>query len=129
MTPDTDPVLDPEVIEGLEQLGTESGNDTFIAQLVDLFRANAPARLARIGEAITVRDGKELERVAHTLKSNCSMLGATLMAGYCKDLEAMGERQAFEEAAALLPRATVEFARVAKAIDALTARESPKSPE
>lgn len=128
MTPETDPVLDPDVIAGLEQLGTESGNNTFIAQLVDLFRANAPARLTRIAEAITLRDGKELERVAHTLKSNCSMLGATLMAGYCKDLEAAGERQAFDEAAALLPRAREEFARVTKAIDALTATEPPESP-
>ncbi len=126
MTPDLDPVLDPDVIAGLEQLGLESGNTTFISQLVELFRTNAPARLDGIAKAVAGRDGASLESLAHTLKSNCAMLGATCMAGYCRDLEAMGERQAFDEAAALLPVAAEEFTRVARAVNAL---RGPACPE
>lgn len=126
MIPDLDPVLDPDVIAGLEQLGLESGNVTFISQLVELFRTNAPARLDGIAKAVADRDGRSLESLAHTLKSNCAMLGATRMAVYCRDLEAMGERQAFDEAAALLPVAAEEFARVARAVSAL---REPACPE
>ena len=35
MTHDPDDVLDPDVIAGLIQLGVESGNQTFITQLVE----------------------------------------------------------------------------------------------
>jgi len=116
MTGGDGPVLDPDVVAGLEQLGLESDNPAFIAQLVALFAANAPARFARAAAAVAARDGATLESVAHTLKSNCAMLGANRMAAFCRDLEAMGERRAFDEAAALLPAAAEEFARVAGAV-------------
>jgi HPt (histidine-containing phosphotransfer) domain-containing protein len=111
--------LDPDVVSGLVQLGVESENPNFMNQLVGLFQANAPVRMDRIGKAIREGDGATLESVAHTLKSNCAMLGATRMAGYCRDLEAMGERQTFDEAAALLPVAVEEFVRVARAVGRL----------
>lgn len=120
-----DHVLDRDVLAGLEQLGVESGNPTFIAQLVELFATNAPARFAGISAAVAAKDGVSLESLAHTLKSNCAMLGAGRMAGFCRDLESMGERRAFDEAAALLPAAAAEFDRVAFAV----ARLAPANPE
>jgi HPt (histidine-containing phosphotransfer) domain-containing protein len=112
----TDAVLDPEVIAALVELGRESENPGFVGQLVALFCENAPGRMASITVAVAQEDGVTLEGVAHTLKSNCAMLGAGTMAGYLRDLEAMGERRAFGEAAALLPIAIEEFARVRQAI-------------
>jgi HPt (histidine-containing phosphotransfer) domain-containing protein len=122
------PVLDPETLANLEQLASETGNPTFLSQLTDLFGANAPARMAQIRAAIADRQAETLERVAHTLKSNCSMLGAMRMAGFCRQLESMGERQAFEEAAALLPDAVEEFALVAREILALGDRVRKVTP-
>jgi HPt (histidine-containing phosphotransfer) domain-containing protein len=128
MTPD-DPVLDPDVLAGLEQLGIESANPRFMAQLFGLFASNAPGRFERITLAVSARDGATLESLAHTLKSNCAMLGAAKMAAYCRDLEAMGERQAFDEAAALLPAAAEEFARVSRAVaERASARTTPDRP-
>ncbi len=117
-------VLDPSAIDSLRQLAAGSENGLFIGQLIALFATNAPARLDSIREAIAARDGATLERAAHTLKSNCSMLGAQRMAGHCQSLELMGGRQAFDEAAALLPVATAEFARVSRAV----ARLDPSTP-
>lgn len=125
MTPD-DPVLDPDVLAGLEQLGVESDNPEFMGQLLGLFTANAPDRFERIKAAVSARDGAALESQAHTLKSNCAMLGAGRMAAYCRDLETMGERLAFDEATALLPQAAEEFARVARAVAALAAATSQR---
>jgi HPt (histidine-containing phosphotransfer) domain-containing protein len=129
MTPD-DPVLDPDVLAGLEQLGVESANPQFMAQLFGLFASNAPGRFERITLAVSARDGATLESMAHTLKSNCAMLGAATMAAYCRDLEAMGERLAFDEAAALLPAAAAEFARVSRAVaERASARTTTERPE
>lgn len=126
MTIDDGLVLDPSAIDNLRQLAAESENELFIGQLIALFATNAPARLRNIHEAVAARDGATLERAAHTLKSNCSMLGALRMAGYCQDLELMGGRQAFDEAAALLPAATEEFERVARAVAALDPATPPR---
>jgi HPt (histidine-containing phosphotransfer) domain-containing protein len=125
MTPD-DPVLDPDVLAGLEQLGIESDNPEFMAQLLGLFTANAPDRFERIKAAVSARDGAVLESEAHTLKSNCAMLGAATMAAYCRDLEAMGEHQEFDEATAILPLAAEEFVRVARAVSALASTISQR---
>ena len=112
------PALDPAVVAELQRSQREFGNPGFIAQLVALFRANAPARMAAIREAVTAHDGGSLGHTAHTLKSNCAMLGAKRMAGICERLEACGDSGSFDEAAAcsegkaLLGDAERELARV-----------------
>jgi HPt (histidine-containing phosphotransfer) domain-containing protein len=117
--PDADGTLDAEVVAELRRLDTDSSGTSFLVQLVLLFQTNAPGRMTQIRAAIADRHDETLGRVAHTLKSNCSMLGALRMAEYCDQLETMGERLDFESAAALLPAAEEEFANVAKAVDEL----------
>ena len=116
--------LDANVVAELRRLAAESSNAAFVTRLVEIFFLHAPDRMAAIREAVSRRDAAALERTAHTLTSNCSMLGAMKMADYCRALEAMGGRQAFDEAAALLPLAEDEFAKVTTAVASL--RESPK---
>jgi len=119
--PDADGTLDAETVAELRRLDSDSRGTSFLVQLVLLFQTNAPGRMTQIRAAITERHDETLGHVAHTLKSNCSMLGALRMADYCDKLETMGERQDFESAAALLPAAEEEFAKVAKAVDELVA--------
>ncbi|MCX6550146.1 MAG: Hpt domain-containing protein [Acidobacteria bacterium] len=114
-----DGVLDPVIVEDLRQAQRECGNPCFIEQLVGIFQASAPERLTLIREAIGARDTKTLTLVAHTLKSNCAMLGATRMASHCAALEQCGESADVATAAALLPEAEAEFPRVLAAVAAL----------
>jgi len=114
--------LDPEAVAELRLMDSGSPGTSFLAQLVRLFQTNAPGRMAQIREAITEHHDETLGHVAHTLKSNCSMLGALRMADYCDKFEMMGERRDFAAAAALLPAAEEEFANVAKAVDELLER-------
>ena len=121
-------VLDPGVIAELRLAEREYGNPTFIKLLVELFRANAPARVALMREAVRARDAAALGRTAHTLKSNAGMLGATGMAALCAQLEAYGDAAAagssvaidqaaaFDEAAALLDETDAELGRVLQAL-------------
>ena len=116
---DEDSTLDAETVAELCRLDSDSPGTSFLVELVRLFQANAPERMAHVRAAIAEREGETLSRVAHTLKSNCSMLGALRMADYCDTLEMMGERRDFESAATLLPTAEKEFAIVAHAIGKL----------
>lgn len=116
-TPDS--VLDPATIAELHRLQAESAKPTFITELVQIFKVNAPGRMAAVREAITQRDRSSLEHLAHTLKSNCGMLGALRMAGLCAEFERAAEENDFDRAAAVLPDAEAEFARVLAAVEQL----------
>jgi len=115
----SDEVLDPGTVAELRRAQQHYDNPTFIRQLVELFREHAPARMAQLREAVAGRDALTLERVAHTLKSNCSMLGAIRLAHACARLEEAGGRAAFGEAAEVLADAEREFPRVLEAVAGL----------
>jgi len=117
-----EPALDPSVVADLHRAQVEYGNPEFIAQLVELFEAHAPTRLARIREAVAARDGATLGHTAHTLKSNCGMLGARTLAALCARLEQYGDAAAYDDAAALLGEATAEMVRVLDALATLRRR-------
>ena len=112
----SDEVLDPGIVAELRRAEQHYDNPTFIRQLVDLVRQNAPARMVQLREAVAGRDAMTLERAAHTLKSNCSMLGAMKMADACARLEEAGGRSAFDEARRVLEEAEAEFPRVLEAV-------------
>jgi HPt (histidine-containing phosphotransfer) domain-containing protein len=106
----TDDVLDPAAVAELRRAQEHYGNPAFIRQLVELFQAGAPAKMDRLREAVAERDLAALEHAAHTLKTNCAVLGAARLAAVCARLEAAAGRgdfgaasAALEEAEALLP--------------------------
>ena len=120
MTPDE--VLDPQTVAYLREAGEACGSDTFIHQLVEIFSTNAPGRLTQMAAALAAHDGKTLGRIAHTLKSNCSMLGATALAATCAALEECGDANDFARAADVLADANQQFPAVLAAVTALTAK-------
>lgn len=113
--------LDPDVLADLRRLSAESGNPAFLTQLANIFLTNAPARLATIGEAVARQDGPTIEAAAHTLRSNCGMLGAMRLSECCRDLEEAGAARAFDRAAALLADAERELALVVDEVRNLAA--------
>jgi HPt (histidine-containing phosphotransfer) domain-containing protein len=117
------PALDTQTVDDLRRLREEYSNPQFLHQLVQIFMANAPRRMEQIRSAIADRDSRVLEHAAHTLKSNCAMLGASRMAGYCQVLERQAEQGAFDEARLVLAQAEAEFPRVMEELAALATRE------
>ena len=125
MEPATTPVLDPDTIAGLQRAQADLGDRLLIRQLVEIYRTNAPRRIEQLRKAIAGSDAKTLGFVAHTLKTNCAMLGATAMAAMCATLERFGdaavleqrgEKATFEDAAALFAGLELEFERVLAAL-------------
>ena len=91
------PILDPDTITELRRAKADYGNPLLIRQLVEIYRANAPKRIEQLHSAIASGDARSLGLVAHTLKTNCAMLGAIGMAALCATLEQRGDKAALEQ--------------------------------
>ena len=120
-------VLNADTIAELRKATVECRNPLLLRQLVEIYRTNAPKRIDQLRGAIAGGDARTLGLVAHTLKTNCAMLGATAMAAMCATLEAYGESATFNNAAAALALVEGEFERVLAALAQLLAEEPDDS--
>jgi len=113
----SDPVLDPDVIASLKELGGEDEPELFV-ELVDLFLEDARAHLGFLSEALERGDALAIERTAHTLKSSCGNIGAKRLSRSCADLEQLGKHSRLEEAAELVRLAIGQYEEVRSALGA-----------
>jgi two-component system, sensor histidine kinase and response regulator len=60
------------------------------AQMLSIFRAEAPQRLAALQEAVDTHDGEALRVVAHTLRGTAAAVGADAVRDLSADLERLG---------------------------------------
>ena len=115
----SDEVLDPAVVAELRRAQGAFGNPEFIRQLAGLFLANTPGKMDRLREAITAGDAAAIREVAHALKSNCGMLGATRMAAACALMEDAAARADLAAAALAFEDASLQLPTVLKALSTL----------
>src|SRR5688572_10392409 len=83
------PVLDPAVIESLRRLN-QPGEPDVVQEVLTLFIAEAPMRLAAVAGAVEAGDAMALQRAAHAMKGSAAAIGATALQRICADLEEMG---------------------------------------
>lgn len=79
------PTIDPTVLDSLRELRMEGEPDP-LAELVDLFLSDTPARISRIEQAFATNNAHDLESAAHSLKGSASNLGAAALAKYCASI-------------------------------------------
>ena len=84
--PAREPVLDAKTWAGLRHLEAVTGPGA-IAELVESFLDDAPARLERTAAAFAAADLAEAARQAHDLKSNAASLGAVRLARAMEEIE------------------------------------------
>jgi HPt (histidine-containing phosphotransfer) domain-containing protein len=112
-------VLDQAVVAELRRAQGAFGNPEFIGQLVGLFQANTPGKMERIRQALAAGDAAAVREVAHTLKSNCGMLGATRMAETCALMEDAAARADLAAAAGAFVQAEQQLPSVLAALSTL----------
>lgn len=112
-------VIDPAVISALRRAQDEFGNPEFISQLIGLFRARTPGKMDAIRQAIAAGDAAVVREVAHTLLSNCGMLGAARMADACARMEEAAARADFPAASSALQDAEQQLPSVLSALSTL----------
>jgi HPt (histidine-containing phosphotransfer) domain-containing protein len=115
----SDEVLDPAVVAALRRAQDAFGNPGFIRQLAALFLANTPGKMDRLREAFTAGDAAAIREVAHALKSNCGMLGATRLADACALMEDAAARADLAAAGEAFGEAETELSSVLQAVSAL----------
>ena len=79
----TKQLLDASMVEELR--GMSADGDSMLKELIDLFLADAPQRIALINQSIT--EPQKLAFQAHALKSMSLNLGANRLAEICQQLE------------------------------------------
>lgn len=92
------------------------GGNVALAELVDLFLADLPERLAAIRAATERADAPALALHAHALRSSAGNFGAEALDRICALLEQAGRDHATEKACATLVELADEAERVRRAL-------------
>ncbi len=88
-----DGLLDPAVVADL-RAEFAGGYQADLDRIVELFVASAPARFARVREAVEQCDPVTLREAAHSLRGCSANLGGTRVSAICIELEALSNRSA-----------------------------------
>ncbi|MFO1461766.1 MAG: PAS domain S-box protein [Verrucomicrobiota bacterium] len=78
--------LDPTMLDSFRSLRVPGQPDP-VAELVDLFLADLPNRLAALRFAVTEENLPAVKSASHTLKGSASNVGGRRLAALCADLE------------------------------------------
>ncbi len=109
-------ILDTEALATLRELRQSNQPDP-VAELIDLFLRDTPARLQEMRSAIANQDAAGLESAAHNLNGCASNLGAKQLAELCQRLEEQAQTSALDGAAAMLVQVEQEFANARSALE------------
>ncbi|HEX7897469.1 MAG TPA: Hpt domain-containing protein [Planctomycetota bacterium] len=112
---DLPPALDAEMFGQLKEL--EAGSPGFLADLVKQFLDQATRQFELVRTLLQTKDGEGVFRAAHLLKGSAGSMGALPLMDLLRELEAAGQKRAFADAEALMPRLDREFARVQRALE------------
>jgi len=77
------------------------------------FLAEAHRVLVQLRTALARKDGKQFHERAHYMRGSSLIVGATVVARCCADLELMGRNSEFREAPRLLDRTSTALTAVA----------------
>jgi CheY-like chemotaxis protein len=101
--------LDAAALQNLRDLGGAE----FLAEVVDVFLADAPALITSLRGSLERKDTEELRRAAHTLKSNGSTLGAAAFAELCRTVEHRAKDGRLDGVSELVDRIEQEYGTAA----------------
>jgi two-component system, sensor histidine kinase and response regulator len=110
------PAADSPPFDRKALLARLEGDRALLAELVDLFRAEAPGMLAALHACLAANDAKGLERAAQTLGGSVSNFAAGAAVKAAGELEAMGRDEALAGAGARLADLEGEIARLKRGL-------------
>jgi CheY-like chemotaxis protein/HPt (histidine-containing phosphotransfer) domain-containing protein len=107
-------------MDGIDKLrGLDSGEGSFLKEVITLFLEDTPPRLLHLRNAVTAKDLHQMEREAHTLKGSTGNLGAQRMHLTCVTLVQMARAGVTEGALTLVDRLDEEYAATTEALKPL----------
>ena len=110
------PGPDQPVIDESRLLAEFGGDREILAELRDLFLAQAPPLRESILSSLDTGNLADLVRDAHSLKGACATYGAPRLTMVCKEIELSGKAGDLETACAYRAAFEVEFAALSEGI-------------
>jgi CheY-like chemotaxis protein len=101
------------------------GGDEFIAEVVEVFLADAPALITSLRSSLEQQDNEELRRAAHTLKSNGATLGAAAFAELCRTVEQRARGGLLDGVSELVDRIEQDYRTLQEALPSLLEEPVP----
>jgi CheY-like chemotaxis protein len=110
--PPTDGSIDATTLAELAAIDGEPGQPNLLAELLDVFRQDAPVRLAAVRAALESGDTDGVRRSAHAFKGSCAALGLLHLQELCVTLESRGCAGTLAEAQRTLAAVEAELDRL-----------------
>jgi len=107
-------ILDPEAWQNLTDM--LEGDEEIIVEVINSYLEDSPQLLEGIEIAFAEKDGKLLERNAHTLKSSSAYLGANNLSEICQEIEFLGKDGNIKGSTLLIPKIKAEYEKVDAAL-------------
>jgi len=107
--------------DDLSRMMREAGIEDALQQLIDVFREDAPARMADLEEAIHVGDASSIESAAHVFKSAAGTVRANALVHCLHELEGAGRRGDVPGARKGMAAARQEYQAVLQALNRIPA--------
>lgn len=103
-------VLDQARLAELRELG--DGDDTLLAELVEVFLRDTPERIGALHEAFAQHDDHALRMISHALKGSSRNIGAKRLADACQTLELTAKSHMIDNAGGLIDMIEQEYRKV-----------------
>lgn len=100
--------VDAETLQTLREMGDD---DSFVAEVIDLFLRDAPSQLESLRSGVESGNTSSVRSTAHALKSACGNVGATLMARSADALEKLARAESLEGAATMVETLREQYER------------------
>jgi len=112
------PFLDPRAIENLRAINPDDGGE-FLRELIDIFLADTPKRIAEIDEGLASGQAETIARAAHSIKGSSGNFGAMELSALARDLEAKGKAGDLEAVRTGVAALRTEFDRLRPVLENL----------
>lgn len=98
----------PNALDQYRDLLGEEGGE-FIVDIIDTFLADVPNNFSRLNHSMITNDFSTFRRAAHTLKTGCSIVGATALAEQFQELEKAGAAADLTSIGGLLEKSKADY--------------------
>jgi HPt (histidine-containing phosphotransfer) domain-containing protein len=109
-------VLERPALDAIRSL-QRNGRPDFLAKLIERYVASSKEHVAMIRRAVASGDASALRQAAHALKSSSGMMGVSMFAELCRELEVLGQAGTLDRVHEVLSRLEASYPSVCAALE------------
>ncbi len=115
-------ILERQALDAIRSL-QRNGRPDFLARLIEKYVASSKEHVATMRRAVASGDASALWQAAHALRSSSGMMGASMFAELCRELEALGRAATLDRVPEVLSKLEATYPGVCAALEAEAGKE------